>query len=92
MAAPRHPDLTDELIDQTADGLYYDYALRLTNNGYTVSRPSTRRSSPSFAALTPAAREQWRQIAANALRRVLPDGPDPTDPWNQPTREDAPDA
>ena len=94
MVAPGNPlptELTDQLVEETAAGLYRDYTAYLTNNGYTAVKTGGPIRT-SLADVTSHARIAWRTIARHALLRVLPGPPDPTDPWSQPTREDAPDA
>ncbi len=94
MVAPGNPlptELTDELVEETAAGLYRDYAAYLTNNGYTAVKTGGPVRT-SLADVTPHARIAWRTMARHALLRVLPDPPDPTDPWAQSPGKDTPNA
>ena len=95
MVAPGNPvptELTDELVEETAAGLYRDYTAYLTNNGYTAVVRQVGPIRTSLADVTPHARIAWRTIARHALLRVLPDTPDPTNPWAQSPGEDTPNA
>ena len=48
MVAPGHPlptELTDDLVEETAAGLYRDYTAYLTNNGYTAVKTKVGKDS-----------------------------------------------